>query len=156
MRKITKRTAVIATVAVVAVGGAGAAFAAWTLNTSADASTVAGTAKPLNVSTPAIVGVLVPGNPVSVQFNAGNPNTFQVKVSNITFTDIHTSNETTCPVSNLVAPTLPSSLVFTRNETKNGITLTNALQLKTDADNGCQGATFAFKVNLMVASDPAV
>lgn len=156
MRKITKRSAVFLTAAVVAVGGAGAAFAAWTLNTSKEASAVAGSAKQLNVSTPTIVGTLVPGSPVSVQFNAQNPNSFPVKVSNITFSEIHTGDETACPPSNLVAPDLTSTLAFAGNETKNGINLANALSLKTNADNGCQGATFTFKVNLVVASDSTV
>jgi hypothetical protein len=161
MRKITKRSAVIVTAAVVAVGGAGAAFAAWSLNSSKDASTVAGKATPLNVTNLQIAGTLVPGTPVSVKFDAANPNSFPVAVSNITFSDIRTSNPSACPANNLVPnpdATLPTGMSFgasgSETASKN-ITYANALQLKADPDDACQNATFAFKVNLVVASTNA-
>jgi hypothetical protein len=156
MRKFTKRSAVIAAVAAVAVGGAGAAYATWSLNSSDDASTVAGSATRLEVSSLQIVGTLAPGNAAAVRFTAKNPNSFPVTVSKVSFSEIHTSNETACPTNNLVAPDVPTTISFATSETKTGLIFNNALSLKTNPDNGCQSATFAFKVNLTVASNDNV
>jgi hypothetical protein len=163
MRKITKRSAIIATAAVVAVGGAGAAFAAWSLNGSGDASTTAGSASPLTVSGVQVVGTLVPGSKASVQFTAQNPNSFPVKISGIQYSDVVVTGAgmTGCPTNNLQqvgltdAP-LPTDLALPASpaggSTKT-ITYANSVRLKANPDNGCQNATFSFKVNLTVASD---
>jgi hypothetical protein len=156
MRKITKRTAVVAAAVAVAVGGAGAAFATWGLNSSYNATTTAGSAVPLQVSGLQIVGTLVPGTPVSVKFNAKNTNTFAVTISKATFSEVHTLDETKCAPGNLVAPDASLGLSFAGNETKNDITLTNALNLKQNPDDGCQKAQFSFKINLVVASNDTV
>ncbi|WP_297601896.1 hypothetical protein [Mycobacterium sp.] len=156
MRKFTKRSAVIAAVAAVAVGGAGAAYATWSLNSSDQAQTVAGSATRLEVTGLTIVGTLVPGTPASVKFTAKNSNGFPVTVSKVSFSDVHTSDETNCPTNNLVAPDVAANLGFGAGETKSDITFANAVRLKTNPDNGCQSATFAFKVNLTVASNANV
>lgn len=99
-----------------------------------------------------IVGTLVPGTPVAVSFSAKNPNSFPVVVSKVSFSEIHTSNETTCPTNNLVAPDLVTNIGFAASETK-PLNFANALRLKTNPDDGCQNANFAFKVNLTAASN---
>ena len=157
MRKITKRSLAIGTAVVVAVGGAGAAFAAWSLNSTHGTSTAAGSASPLTVSNLVIDGTLVPGTPVSVKFSAHNPNSFPVKVSAITFSDVRTSTDA-CSPSNLItnpSATLPTNLTFAKagaGGDSQDINYVNVLQLKTDPQDGCQKATFAFNVNLAVAS----
>jgi hypothetical protein len=162
MRKITKRSAVIAAAVAVAVGGAGAAFAVWSLDTTADATTTAGTASQLGVSAVSVVGTLIPGSKGSVQFTAHNGNSFPVKITNIQFTDVTTSGGIgACPANNLeqipvaTAP-LPTDLTLAANpaggNTKT-FTYADSVRLKASPDNGCQGATFAFKVRLTVVSD---
>jgi len=156
MRKYTKRSAVIAAVAAVAVGGAGAAYAAWSLNSSDNAQTVAGSASRLEVTDLQIVGTLVPGAPAAVQFTAKNPNTFPVTVSKVSFSEVHTSNESACPTNNLVAPDITTNVPFAANQTRSPLNFPNAVRLKANADDGCQNATFGFKVNLTVASNADV
>jgi hypothetical protein len=159
MRKITKRSAVIGTVAVVAVGGAGAAFAAWSLSSSEDVSSTAGSAAPLVVSSKSVVGTLVPGSINSVQFFAHNPNDFPVKISNITYSDVSTdSGHSGCGGGNLQqisGATLPGNVDFSKagdagdNQT---INYANSIRLIPDPASACQGAQFTFKINLTVAS----
>ena len=100
MRKITKRSAIIASAAVVVVGGAGAAFAAWSLNSSETVTSTAESASPLVVSGQTLVGTLYPGSINGVQFNAHNPNKFPVKVTGIkmdpAIQEVHVKNFLDC------------------------------------------------------------
>jgi len=158
MRKITKRTAVIVTAAAVVAGAAGAAFAAWTLNSSVDASTTAGSATPLTVTGVQIVGVLVPGSINSVTFTARNTNTFPVAISNITYSDVTTDKDACSPgnLQQISSASLPTDLALATAGVSGDvktITYANSLRLKPDPDDGCQGAKFSFKVNLAVASN---
>jgi hypothetical protein len=162
MRKITKRSAAVVTAAVVAVGGAGAAWAAWSLNSSHETTATAGEATPLDVTNLQIVGTLLPGSTSSVKFTAHNSNSFPVQISNISYSDVSTSTAA-CPAYNLQqvpladAP-LPTDLGLAADpaggSTKT-FTYANSLRLKPNPDNGCQKATFTFKVNLTVASTSA-
>jgi hypothetical protein len=162
MRKITKRSAVVAAAVVVAVGGAGTAFAVWSLDTTADATATAGAAGKLDVTDVAVVGTLIPGNKGSVQFTAHNGNSFPVKITGIQYTDVVTVGGIgPCTPGNLeqipvaTAP-LPADLTLAANPA-GGNTKTfsyaNSLRLKASPDDGCQNAQFKFKVRLTVVSD---
>ena len=160
MRKITKRSAAIITATVVAVGGAGAAWAAWSLNSSTSAEATAGTAAPLTVTGVTITGTLVPGSVNGVTFNARNTNSFPVQISNIVYNTV-TTDKADCSPGNLQqisAAALPAPADLTLAEAGTSgdnkvITYANSLRLKSNPDNGCQGAKFSFKVNLTVASN---
>jgi hypothetical protein len=151
MRKITKRSAAIIGATVIAIGG-GAAWAAWSLGGSAAATASAGSSTPLTVGTPSINGQLLPGNPADVAFAVTNPNSFNVQVNGLSFTNIASKNTIACPSSNFVSY-LPAFTPFNLTPGQ-GVDLNfdNAIGLKTNPDNGCQGVGVDFTVSLTAVS----
>jgi hypothetical protein len=152
MRKITKRSIAITTAAVVAVGGGAAAWAAWSVSSSATASAQAGSAVPVQIVNAVLTGPLIPGPGTGVRFRVENTNPFAVNVSAATLTQFATT-KSGCGSGNFQAGegTFPGPLAIPAGNGAD-ITWDNAVKLKANPDNDCQGAPLTFSVNVTAAS----
>jgi hypothetical protein len=117
MRKLTKRSAVIAGAAVVAVGGLGvAAFAnGWLVNGSGSATATSSEVKAMNADI-TLNGNVFPGRSLNAVASVDNPNEFPVLLTGLTYTGVEvkkgTADNDACEsklTPNSITPTLPST-----------------------------------------------
>jgi hypothetical protein len=93
MRRITKRTALLAAGVAVAVASAGVAYAYWTTNGSGTGSATTGTTSAVTVKQTSTVSNLAPGLPAqALQGNFDNGNAGPVLVHSVTAAVTGTSN----------------------------------------------------------------
>jgi hypothetical protein len=154
MRKITKRSAAVITAVVVAVGGAGAAWAVWLSTANGTVEGTAGAAGEVKVTSATVDGAVVPGNPADVKITVKNENSYPVRVTGMDFGDI-TSSDADCAAGSTFEyngtfdlsgfGTIGQGASFT-------YTWTDGIKLSADPDNDCQGAPFAFAVDVTAAS----
>ncbi len=152
MRKMTKRSAVVASAVAVAVVGAGAAWAAWSLTGTGDTTAAAGKAAQLEVkgvsTTP-----LVPGATSDVTVTVTNPNQFPVLVKSINFSDFK-SNKEKCEGNNIEQVTsakFPAGTTVAPGGSA-PITYAGSIRMIGGAADACQEAKFSFKTAVSAES----
>ncbi|MEU8657267.1 hypothetical protein [Actinoplanes philippinensis] len=152
MRKSIKRAVVVGT-ALAVTTGAGAAYAAWVAKGAGEAKAQAVSAAPLTTGGVSLTADLYPGAAGDAKITINNPNSYKVKVTDITATGVTASGG--------LGECLGSNVVFANQTGKNievpakgnvQVTLTNAVSMIADAQDGCQGATFTVAVSLTGAS----
>ncbi|MFC7527845.1 hypothetical protein [Actinoplanes sp. GCM10030250] len=156
MRKFTKRSAALITAGVVAVGGAGAAYAAWLLSGTGTASASASEVQQLQVSAISVTPAFFPGSTNNLVFTVTNPNPFPVEVTSITVPGIaSTVEDSECADNNVTYDPAPAAAVDVPNLGPAGsgtaaqtVTLTGALGMIDDAQDGCQGVAFDYSVTV--------
>ena len=162
--KLRNRASVIALL-VVAVLGGGVAAAAWLVSGTGAASSQAASAVSLTVSAGTPTASLYPkpaagygsSSVGAVYTTVSNPNPFPVQLTNATFGAVTATPLAgkTCAASNVVAPapvTLSTPVLLAAGASGVGVTIPGALEMISNADNGCQGATFSVQVTLTGAS----
>jgi hypothetical protein len=167
MRKSVKRAIVVGT-AIAAVGVVGVAYAAWDANTTGNAAAQAETGKNLVVLDAKTDATLYPGATGNATIEIKNPNKYPVKVSSLqwdqgagvkaTPVSGSTCNNTGVYFGDFSKSSIGSGgllavkLELAAGETK-AFTLTNAVHMINNSENGCQGATFSIPVAVTAASN---
>ncbi len=180
MRKMTKRSAIVAAGSVAAIGVASIAFAAWTADGEGTAAATAGTSAAVQVSAGTVVDELVPGTTSNLAFTVTNPNDFPVTISSVTLADIDADgfsvlatgglNNAACqgdaatngptgvtgivftgPAGDPNTKALDSAITIAAGDDAE-VTVTGAVKMTNDSDNGCQGASFALDLKVPAVS----
>jgi hypothetical protein len=162
--KLGKRTSVIALFLAVVVAG-GVAAAAWLVTGTGAASSQAASAVSLTVTAGSATATLYPkpatGYPSpsvgAVVALVDNPNPFPVRLTNVTFGAVTVTPVAgrVCAAANVVAPapiTLATPVNLAANSVDTAVTVPGAIEMISNADNGCQGASFSVQVTLSGAS----
>ncbi|MDQ1689097.1 MAG: hypothetical protein QOK42_2072 [Frankiaceae bacterium] len=147
----------------VAVLASGTAYAFWATTGSGSGVAKAGTASPLTTvtATAAVTGLLYPNGPagdLTVTFR--NPNTFPVKITNLSGNGTVTAagGTGTCTTTG-VAVTAQSGLALIVPAKSGGTdgsltsTLTGAVSMDNTSQDGCQNATFTVPVTFSGTSN---
>jgi hypothetical protein len=135
-------TKLLVTLAVALVVAAGAG-AWWTGGSSGTGSGPTGSPVPLTITavTPT-TGLLYPGGSGNVKLSISNPNAYVVRVNSLQSIGID-ADHSGCDTSALVfTPQTNLGWDVPANTTVNNLTLTNAISMKPEAANDCQGAVF--------------
>jgi hypothetical protein len=164
MGKVSKRTSVVALFVAVVVAG-GVAAAAWLVTGTGTATSQAASAVSLTVSAGTPTASLYPkpaagySSPSigAVVALVDNPNPFPVKLTSASFGAVTASpvSGRVCASTNVVAPaavTLSTPVTLPANSVDTVVTVPGALEMISNADNGCQGASFGVSVTLSGAS----
>ena len=129
-----------------------AAYAYWSASGSGSAAVGSATAAAMSVTgTPS--AQLYPGSKADVQVTLGNPNVYPVSMTKLTALSVTSSDETACPVSNIVVSSavttgvsgtgyvLPTP-VAVASGSSGSATLPELLTMATTAPDGCQAKAF--------------
>lgn len=158
MKKMSKRSAIIAgsAAAVIAVGGA--AFAAWTASGTDNGTATAGTLTAPTVSDVVVDGQLVPGGTANLTLKVTNNHSKVVKISALAAQEDITSNNAGCTAANHAVSldaAAVSGVVSGLDNIEPGATVDvsvpNGVKMG-DSANECQGATFTIPVEAQVAT----
>ncbi len=155
-----KRRVTITAVLTVALLGGGVALAAWLVSGTGPAASQATTAISLTVTAGTPTASLYP-KPAggysstsvgAVYANVQNSNPFPVKITGATFGTITVTplSGRTCASSWITAPgpvTLGTPVTVPANSTA-GVTVPGALEMGTNAETGCQGASITVQTTL--------
>jgi hypothetical protein len=161
MKTPTLRRAVVVTAAVTATLGGGIAVAAWTSSGSGTATAKAGTASAPTTGTVAgsaiTTGLLYPGGPAgTVKLLVNNPNPYSVLVTGVaagTGAPTGSGGSGTCTTTGVIFTSQnPSSGNSVPANGSTTLTLPGAVNMSTQSDDGCQGATFSIPVTVTVVS----
>jgi hypothetical protein len=164
MRKSVKRAAVITTALALTAGGATAAWAAWNATGSGTATAKAGTAVELKTSVAKTEATLFPGITGDAYIKVVNDNPYPVRLDKIAKSgDISASGGIgTCINTGVYFGDFSkggqdqshsTQSVFDKNlvvpaKGSAEFTLTMAVRMINNSENGCQGATFSIPVSL--------
>ncbi|BEL10088.1 hypothetical protein Q0Z83_082790 [Actinoplanes sichuanensis] len=152
MRKSIKRAVVIGT-ALAVTTGATAAYAAWVARGTGEAKAQAVTAAPLTTGSVTLAADLYPGATGDAKITINNPNSYKVKVADIIGSTVTASGGIgDCAGTNVVFANQTGKDIEVPAKGNVQVTLTNAVSMIADAENGCQGATFTVAVSLVGAS----
>ena len=152
MKRLRKKLAVIGTMTVVLLL-AGVAWAAWTVSGSGSGYAKAKTVQPLttvNVSA-STAATLYPGATGDVKLSIDNSgNSFGVTVTSVTGSGVITSSGGAglCLVSGVTYTDQTGLSLSVPASSSATFTLSNAVSMGNNSDNGCQGATFTIPVSL--------
>jgi hypothetical protein len=169
MRKSVKRAIVVGT-ALAVTGVAGAAYAAWTANGTGSVYAQAETAKALEITEASTDATLYPGATGNAYVKIENPNKYPVDVNTITWTPsdgakaVHVVPGSICNNTGIYFGDFSQNtrgtegvlsglhLKLAAHETKT-FTLTDAVRMINNVEDGCQGATFSIPVKVTGVSD---
>jgi hypothetical protein len=136
---------------------AGVAVGAWNVTGSGSGSAKAGVATglTLNDASGATAADLYPGVTGAVKLNVTNPNTFPVRITNVTGTGAITSDKgAACNASTGVTFTDQTGLTLDLAAgATSGFTLSGAAAMSNSSDNACQGAVFTIPVSVSGVSN---
>jgi hypothetical protein len=156
--KLSRRRAVIVLLALAAFL-ATAAVAAWTVSSSGNAYSKAGTASPVTLSdaSGSTTGDLYPGGTGSVKLRVANPNPFAVRITAVSLTSggTITSDSSACNSGGTGVTFSNQSglaLDLAANASATTFTLAGAASMSNGSDNSCQGAVFTIPVDVTAAS----
>lgn len=167
MRKSVKRAIVIGTTLAVA-GTATAAYAAWNATGKGNAYAQAGSAQELQITQATTSATLYPGATGDAYIQVKNPNSYPVEISTIAWLPSDgvqatpvagsTCNNTGVYFGDFSKSTIGSNGVLSglklglgAGETKT-FTLSQAVRMINNSEDGCQGATFSIPVKVTGAS----
>ena len=156
MRNFSRKHRVVtAAVALLAVGVVGLVYAAWTANGTGSGYAKASTAQSLTTSAVVPTATLYPGADGNVEVTINNPNTFPVRVTAIAGNGAITAagGIGSCTASQVTFTDQSGLTVDIGASSSTTTTLTNAAHMASNADNGCQGATFTIPVAITGASN---
>ena len=157
MLRFRSRQLVIGLAVMLVLGAVGFVYAAWTTNGSGSGYAKAGSAQALatvdvSASTSAS---LYPGADGSVLIKINNPNSYPVRVTDVTGNGAVTadSGHATCVTTGVTFTDQHSQSIDIAANSQTQATLTGAAHMSNASDNGCQGATFTIPVSLTGASN---
>ncbi|GGK11818.1 hypothetical protein GCM10010124_00590 [Pilimelia terevasa] len=157
MKKINKRSAVIAGAAAVAVGLGGVAFAAWTADSTGSGTTsAAGTLTGVTVNNVTITGTLRPGTDADVDVAVTNPaGNGQVRILSVVRDGTITADAAHAAAGCAGAATgvtFTDTTLATPQTVNDGaaatVAIANAVLMSNDSHNSCQGATFTIPLKV--------
>src|SRR4051812_23390938 len=151
----TKRTAVIVGTTAALIGG-GIAFAAWTTTGTGSGTATAGTDQALTVTVSPVTG-LYPTGTFNVPFTVTNPNSYDVRLSTITFGTVTVDSGHSGCTASVVNSNTGNGLVLNDTDlvTKNGGVTSSVnfpIAMSNAAENACKGATFTVTLTAAGAS----
>jgi hypothetical protein len=154
---IRKRNFIGGIVAVLVLGVAGLVYAAWTTNGSGSGYAKAGTAQVLTTVdvSASTTATLYPGATGDVLLKVNNPNSYPVRVTDVTANGTITadSGHAACVTTGVSFVDQHSKTIEIAASGQTQVTLTGAAKMTNASDNGCQGATFTIPVSLTGASN---
>lgn len=155
-RTSARRTVVVALFLLALIGG-GIATAAWLVSGTGAVTSQAASAVNLTVSAGTPTASLYPGASGGVVANVTNPNPFPVRVTSASFGAVTVSplSGRVCAAGSITTSgpvTLASPVLLPANSGATTVTIPNAVTMSSNADDGCQGATFSIQVTLTGAS----
>jgi hypothetical protein len=155
-RRVKRRWA-LATLLLLGAVIAGVAVGAWNITGSGSGYAKAGVATglTLNDASGATVADLYPGVTGNVRLNVTNPNSFPVRITNVTGTGAITSdNGAACNASTGVTFTNQTGLTLDLAAgATSAFTLSGAAAMSNSSDNTCQGAVFTIPVSVSGVSN---
>lgn len=175
MRKSVKRGIVLGAVLAVT-AGAGAAWAAWTVYGTGNAYAQADKVVALELVAATTDATLYPGATGDAVIKVKNPNRFPVAVTNVTWkpsdgvrssggigfcsnTGVSFGDFSTSPMGSNGMLAGARLMAAAGGQLKVGggetvqFTLSNAVRMINNVDNGCQGATFSIPVSVIASSE---
>jgi hypothetical protein len=156
MRSFVERKRLItAAISLLIVGVVGLVYAAWTTNGTGSGYAKASTAQSLTTSAVVPTATLYPGADGNVQVTINNPNSFPVRVSAIAGNGSVTAagGIGSCTASQVTFTNQSGLTIDIAAAGSTTSTLTNAAHMASNADDGCQGATFTIPVAITGASN---
>jgi hypothetical protein len=152
-----KRNIVGGSVAVLALGLAGLVYAAWTTSGTGSGYAKAGSAQVLTTVdvSASTTATLYPGATGDVLLKINNPNSYPVRVTDVTGNGAITadSGHTGCVATGVTFTNQTAKTIDIAANAQTQVTLTGAAKMTNASDNGCQGATFTIPVTLTGASN---
>ncbi len=156
MRNFTsKHRLAAAAVALLVVGVVGLVYAAWTTNGTGSGYAKASMAQSLTTSAVVPTATLYPGVDGDVEVTINNPNTFPVRVTAISGNGAITAagGIGSCTASQVTFTDQSGLTIDIPAGSSTPSTLTDAAHMASNADDGCQGATFTIPVAITGASN---
>jgi hypothetical protein len=175
MRKSVKR-GIVAGIALAVTAGAGVAWAAWTVNGTGSAYARADKVVALEIVSATTEATLYPGATGAAVIKVRNPNKFPISINNITWkpadgvqatggigfcsnTGVYFGDFSTGPIGSNGMLAGARLMAAAGGQLKVGgeetvqFTLSGAVRMINNSDNGCQGATFSIPVSVIGSSE---
>lgn len=157
MLSASKRNLIGGAVALLVLGVVGLVYAAWTTNGSGSGYAKAGSSQALatvDVSA-STTATLYPGATGDVLLKVNNPNSYPVKVTDVTASGaiaVDAAHAAGCVTTGVTFTNQTGKAIEIPASAQTQVTLTGAAKMTNASDNGCQGATFVIPVTLTGAS----
>jgi hypothetical protein len=152
-----KRNIVAGVMTVLVLGVVGLVYAAWTTNGSGSGYAKAGTSQALTTVdvSASTAATLYPGATGNVLLKVNNPNSYPVRVTDVTGNGAVTadSGHAACVTTGVTFTDQHGQTIDIAASSQTQVTLTGAAKMSNASDNGCQGATFTIPVSLTGASN---
>jgi hypothetical protein len=145
-------------VTVLVLGVAGLVYAAWTTNGSGSGYAKAGSAQVLTTVdvSASTTATLYPGATGDVLLKVNNPNSYPVRVTDVTGNGaitVDAGHAAGCVSTGVTFTNQTGKAIDIAANAQTQVTLTGAAKMTNASDNGCQGATFTIPVTLTGASN---
>jgi hypothetical protein len=145
-------------VAVLALGAVGLVYAAWTTNGSGSGYAKAGSSQALTTVdvSASTTATLYPGATGDVVLKINNPNSYPVRVTDVTGNGaitVDSGHAAGCVTTGVTFTNQTGKTIDIAANSQTQVTLTGAAKMSNASDNGCQGATFTIPVTLTGASN---
>ena len=159
MRKLTRRTSVVAA-GLVATTGLGVAFAAWTSNGSGTGSAASTTSVDSTIAPVTLVAadLLYPGATKSTKVTVSNPNDYPVIVTGISAGSSNVVN-TSCAAGSVITDAVSNAAGVTRSDVASAViapqssgTYTLTLRMANSPDDACKSQTFTLPLTATLES----
>ncbi|HWT89542.1 MAG TPA: hypothetical protein VN179_00370 [Solirubrobacterales bacterium] len=153
-----KRNFVAAAVTVMVLGVVGLVYAAWTTNGSGSGYAKAGSSQALTTVdvSASTTATLYPGATGDVILKVSNPNSYPVRVTDVTGSGtitVDSGHAAGCVTTGVTFTNQTGQTIDIAANSQTQVTLTGAAKMSNASDNGCQGATFTIPVTLTGASN---
>lgn len=144
-------------VTILVFGAVGLVYAAWTTTGSGSGYAKAGSSAALTTIdvSASTTASLYPGVDGNVVIKINNPNSYPVRVTDVTGNGAITadSGHTGCVTTGVTFTNQTGKTIDIAANSSTQTTLNNAAHMSNASDNGCQGATFTIPVSLSGASN---
>jgi hypothetical protein len=153
-----KRNFVAAAVTVMVLSVVGLVYAAWTTNGSGSGYAKAGSSQALTTVdvSASTTATLYPGATGDVILKVNNPNSYPVRVTEVTGSGtitVDSGHAAGCVTTGVTFTNQTGKTIDIAANSQTQVTLSGAAKMSNASDNGCQGATFTIPVTLTGASN---
>jgi hypothetical protein len=153
-----RRSFIVGAMTVLVLSAVGLVYAAWTTNGSGSGYAKAGSSQALTTVdvSASTTATLYPGATGDVLLKINNPNSYPVKVTDVTGNGaitVDSAHAAGCVTTGVTFVNQTGKSIEITANTQTQVTLTGAAKMTNASDNGCQGATFTIPVTLTGASN---
>jgi hypothetical protein len=158
MRTLSRpKQLIVGAVTILVMGAVGLVYAAWTTNGSGSGYAKAGSSQTLTTIdvSASTTATLYPSSDGDVMIKISNPNSYPVRVTDITGNGAVTADagHTGCVTTGVTFTNQTGKTIDVAAGGSTQVTLTGAAHMSSSSDNGCQGATFTIPVSLTGSSN---